>query len=227
MGHLTNLAFEAVTQVANRLRIARLRLRGATVASDVRIGRGVRVEGPVRIGQGTRIADGIVLSGAIHIGRNCQLQKQAEIYGNVEIGDESTIGSSTVITTLATGRVRIGSDVLVNAFSVIGANQSVEIGDHCIFAAYVHITDAAHGVERPEELIKHAPSHSAPVCIEKNVWLGSAVMVMMGVSIGQGSVVGAKALVNCDVPPMSIAHGVPARVVRSRTSEALGRKQVQ
>lgn len=227
MGYLAGLVFGTAERVANRWRITRLRLAGAKIAPRVRIGRGVRSDGPVRIGDGTRILDGVILSGAIHIGRNCLVQKQAELYGNVETGDGSTIGSSTIITTSPTGRVQIGRDVLVNAFTVIGANECIEIGDHCIFAAFVQITDSTHGTERPEELTKHAPSPSAPVRIEQNVWLGSAVMVMMGVSIGHGSVVGAKSLINSDIPPMSIAYGVPARVERSRTTGTLELRQAE
>ncbi len=120
------------------------------------------------------------------------------------------------------GYLLIGRDVLVNAYSVIGACERVEIGDHCIFAAYVHITDATHGITEPENLIKHAPSSAEPVFIGKNVWLGSAVMIMMGSSIGTGSVIGAKSLVNSAIPPMSIAYGIPARVMRQRGAEGTG-----
>ena len=112
--------------------------------------------------------------------------------------------------------MKIGNDVQVNSFSVLGASDRVEIRDHCIFAAFVQITDAFHGFEDSDVLIKHAPFITSPVTIEKNVWLGSGVAVLKGVTIGEGSVIGAKALVTESIPPLSIAYGIPAKVMRKR-----------
>ena len=63
---------------------------------------------------------------------------------------------------------------------------------------------------------------TAPVRIGPDVWLGRSVSVLRGVDIGQGSVVGAHAVVTRDLPPFSIAVGVPARVVRSRLPDGMG-----
>ena len=52
--------------------------------------------------------------------------------------------------------------------------------------------------------------------IEDDVWLGMGVKVMDGVRIGRGAVVGANAVVTKDIPPYSVAVGVPARVIRKR-----------
>ena len=52
--------------------------------------------------------------------------------------------------------------------------------------------------------------------IEDDVWLGAHVVVLDGVKIGRGSVIGACSLVTKDVPPYSIAYGVPAKLHGSR-----------
>ena len=52
--------------------------------------------------------------------------------------------------------------------------------------------------------------------IHDDVWIGLNVVVLQGVTIGQGSIIGAGSVVTRDVPPFSIARGVPAKVVRSR-----------
>ena len=57
------------------------------------------------------------------------------------------------------------------------------------------------------------------IVIEDDVWLGMGAKVMDGVCIGRGSVIGAGAVVTGDIPPYSIALGVPARVVRKRGTE--------
>src|SRR5215813_3357275 len=56
---------------------------------------------------------------------------------------------------------------------------------------------------------------AGPVVIEPNVWLGSRVMVLRGVTIGRGSVVGAGSVVTRSIPPGVFAAGVPARVVKN------------
>jgi lipopolysaccharide O-acetyltransferase len=171
------------------------------------------------IGDRARIAEGVVLSGSVRIGARCWIQKFVEIAGNVDVGPETTVGAYSFLSTMPSASIRIGRDVLVNAYTIIGASERVTIDDHCIFAAYVQITDASHGIHDPAELTKHAEFDHAPVHIHRNVWLGSASMVTMGVEIGEGCVVGAKALVNRSLPRMSVAYGIPARVVRTRDAE--------
>jgi maltose O-acetyltransferase len=50
--------------------------------------------------------------------------------------------------------------------------------------------------------------------LEENVWLGARVVVMSGVTIGEGSVIGAGSVVTRDIPARTIAAGVPAKVIR-------------
>ncbi len=56
------------------------------------------------------------------------------------------------------------------------------------------------------------------VVIENDVWIGSNVVIFPGIHIGQGSIIGAGAVVNRDVPRFSVAVGVPASVVKERLS---------
>jgi acetyltransferase-like isoleucine patch superfamily enzyme len=206
----------AVARIGKALRRLQFRLAGITVGENVSIGRRVRLTGKVALGDGAKISEGVLIEGCVTIGRGCWIQKLVEISGNVEVGDSTSIGSYSFISTAPNGRMRIGNDVLVNAYSVIGAADRVDIGDHCIFAAYVQITDSAHGIADPDVLTKHSEWRSAPVVICENVWLGSGTMVTMGSSIGAGSVIGAKSLVNSEIPAMSVAYGTPARVKRNR-----------
>jgi acetyltransferase-like isoleucine patch superfamily enzyme len=203
----------------NGLRLFRARVAGAQIGEGVILGRNLSLNGRIVIGDGVRIEDDVVLSGDVQIAAKACIQKLTEISGNISVGANSVIGAFSFLSTMPQGRLKIGSDVLVNAYSVLGASNSVEIGDHCIFAAYVQITDATHGIEDPAKLTKHTDFASSPVVIGKNVWLGSGAMVAMGVTIGESSVIGAKSLVMESIPAFSVAHGIPARVVRSRLQE--------
>lgn len=64
---------------------------------------------------------------------------------------------------------------------------------------------------------RRADMHPGPIVIGQNVWIGSNVTVLPGVSIGDHSVVAAAPVVTKDVPPNSIVMGSPARLVRSLT----------
>jgi acetyltransferase-like isoleucine patch superfamily enzyme len=208
-----------VSAICNALRVALLRRRGVRVGSGVQIGRDVAISPGVVIGDQAKISEGVVLEGNVRIGTRSSVQKFVEISGNVEIGPETTVGAYSYLSTMPSASLTIGKDVLVNAYSVIGASERVIIEDHCIFAAYVQITDASHGIRNPAQLTKHAEWERAPIHIHRNVWLGSGAMVMMGVEIGEGCVVGAKALVNRSLPRMSVAYGIPAEVVRTRDAK--------
>ncbi len=55
-----------------------------------------------------------------------------------------------------------------------------------------------------------------PVVIEDDVWIGSRVIILPGVTIGKGSVIGASAVVTKSVPPYSVVAGNPAKIVKTR-----------
>ena len=84
----------------------------------------------------------------------------------------------------------------------------------CVFMPY------QHGHDDPNLPMREQPLTSrGDIVIEDDVWLGAQVCVMDGVVIGKGAIVGAGAVVTKDVPPYTLAVGVPARVIRSRQEE--------
>ncbi len=110
------------------------------------------------------------------------------------------------------GEIIIGNYCLISPGVRISAAQSIRIGDNCMFAANVYISDSDwHGIYnriRPFRCTK-------PVVLDDNVWLGESVIVNKGVSIGKNSVIGAGAVVTKDIPANVIAAGNPARVIKN------------
>jgi acetyltransferase-like isoleucine patch superfamily enzyme len=197
----------------------RLRLRclfGVKAPSDSKIGRHVTISGRLSLGQGVTIQDGVQLTGDISIGSNSLICRQVEMSGNIALGNNCTVGSFTILSTASSARLEVGIDTYINSYTVIGAMETVSIGKHCIFAAFVSITDATHGIDDLSIATKHAPITATPVTIGDNVWLGSGVMVMMGSRIGNDAVVGARSLVRGDLPDRSVSFGMPAKVHRIR-----------
>jgi len=88
----------------------------------------------------------------------------------------------------------------------------VTIGTVCQIAMRVQIRTATHPID-PEP--RHVGwEYAEPITIADNVWLGGAVIVCPGVTIGQDTVVGAGAVVTKDLPAGVVAAGVPARILR-------------
>lgn len=119
-------------------------------------------------------------------------------------------------------RLKFGNNIQVNDFVHICAMDRVEIGDGSMLASHVYISDNSHGVygrsnyshSSPDIAPVHRQYITAPVIIGKNCWLGEGVIVMPGVTIGDGCVIGAHSVVNTDIPSATIAVGSPAYVIK-------------
>ena len=109
------------------------------------------------------------------------------------------------------GTVRIGRGVLMSPGSRISASDEITIGDGVMMANGTYITDSEwHTVyDRTQRAEAVTPVH-----IGRNVWLGDHSTVLKGVTIGENSVVAARAVVTRDVPANVIVAGNPAKVVK-------------
>jgi acetyltransferase-like isoleucine patch superfamily enzyme len=139
--------------------------------------------------------------------------------GRLVVGPWCWLGDGAALRAHA-GRVTLGTKVVLGGGSTINAYLDVSIGDGTLIAEGVHITDFDHRIDRVDIPIKDQGVVTSPVRIGADVWLGRGVTVLRGVDIGQGSVVGAHAVVTRDIPPYSVAVGVPARVISSRLPDS-------
>lgn len=120
-------------------------------------------------------------------------------------------------------RISIGEGCHIGERCYLWAGDStgrIEIGDHVSLAPEVFITasDYQFVAGRP---FRDQPKRERDVRIGNDVWLGARVVVTAGVVIGDGCIVGAGAVVTRDLPPGSIAAGVPAKVIGNRESESI------
>ncbi len=141
-------------------------------------------------------------------GSKMQLGKYAQII----CASDNCVRLTTWPSKQMQGEIHIGDYVLISPGVRISAAQSIRIGDNCMLAANVYISDSDwHGLYnriRPFRCTK-------PVVIENNVWLGERAIVNKGVTIGENSVIGAGAVVTKDIPPNSVAAGNPARIIKT------------
>jgi acetyltransferase-like isoleucine patch superfamily enzyme len=133
--------------------------------------------------------------------------------GTMSIGRNFRVLGRVIRTQLGTGpdgKLIIGDHVGINEGVSIFALDEIRIDDYAMIADYVSIADATY-----HDLAPGLPARTAPVHIERNVWLGRNVVVLPGVTIGANSVVAAGAVVTRDVAPNTLVGGVPARFMRA------------
>jgi maltose O-acetyltransferase len=130
---------------------------------------------------------------------------------------DSTIATLELVSAPG-GVLEIGSSTFINYGCSIAANLLVSIGADCSIGTYVNIMD--NNFHRLEPDHRYEMPESQPVILEDNVWLGTRVIVLPGVTIGTGSVVGAGSVVTRDIPPYALAVGCPAKIVRKLNVDA-------
>ena len=111
--------------------------------------------------------------------------------------------------------ITIGDNCRIHG-TCIHAYKSVTIGKNCLIAANTQIIDG-NGHELSFENVANrikTVDDARPVVIEDNVWIGTSVIILPGVTIGAGSVIAAGSIVNKSIPAMVIAGGNPARVIK-------------
>jgi lipopolysaccharide O-acetyltransferase len=121
--------------------------------------------------------------------------------------------------------IQIGDNVQINDYVHIGAVHSIIIEDNVLLASKIYISDHNHGSynefesSTPKSIpIDRRPGYKA-VRIKKNAWIGESVCVLPGVTIGEGSIIGALSVVSKDIPDFTIAVGVPAKPIKQYNFE--------
>jgi len=116
------------------------------------------------------------------------------------------------------GKTHLGIDVHFNGITITGQGN-VYIGDHFHSGQGCLIISDAHDYKNATKLPYDEKLLTPDTIIEENVWLGSRVIILAGVTIGYGAIIQAGSVVVKDVEPLSIVGGHPAKIF-SRRSEA-------
>ncbi len=111
--------------------------------------------------------------------------------------------------------ISMGDDSMLGQDSIIGSTADVVIGKDVMMGPQVLIYTSNHGMEA-ETPMRLQPLASAPVRIGDDVWIGARCIILAGITIGDGAVLAAGAVVAADVPAQAIVGGVPAKVLKYR-----------
>lgn len=118
----------------------------------------------------------------------------------------------------------IGDNCDFGAYNHITCTNKIVIGDNFLSGKWVTITDNSHG-ESTREMMECTPSSrpvvsKGSVVIGKNVWVGEKATILPGVTIGDGCVIAANAVVTNDVPAYCVVAGIPAIVVKNNSKSS-------
>ena len=160
----------------------------------------------------------------VKYGRGCRLiQALPLISGNIQIylGENVLIdGTNTFASTAVLDKpvLKIGNNTFIGYQVSISVGKKVTIGENCLIASGVIISDNDGHPLDPIKRAKHERverSQIKPVHIGNYVWIGNNSIVLKGVSIGDGAIIGANSTVTEDIPAFVVAAGNPAKLIRT------------
>lgn len=143
------------------------------------------------------VGEKVKLGKYVGVSRNCDIRE------NVEIGDYSFVNQGTII---ASG--------LVGKFTSIGYNCQIGMFEHP--TNYMSTSPRTYDGRNIFGVDEYWNDIFSPPIIGNDVWVGSNVVILQGVKIGDGAIIAAGAVVTKDVEPFSIVGGVPAKIIKKR-----------
>jgi len=166
---------------------------------------------------------------------NCIMGNNVTVSANANCSKESLakiiIGNNCDIccNLIAKGEaiLEVGHHTTIRGETIVGAYQSIKIGNYVIISNSVRIYDNNNHPTSPKKRMQMCSTgnfysddwnwcHSdcKPIIIEDNVWIGERSTILKGVKIGKGSIIASNTVVTKDVPPFSVVAGNPGKVVK-------------
>lgn len=137
------------------------------------------------------------------------------VRGVVEVADACEVNQGVELNPFG-GSIRIARRVWLGPYVVIYGHGGVEIGEQTLVSMHCTILSSNHGVPPIGKLIRDTSDELRPTKIGRDVWVGANAVILGGVTIGDGAVIAAGAVVNRDVEAGAVVAGVPARRINSR-----------
>lgn len=185
-------------------------LRGVLrLQSNIFLGTGTNIVGrkSFTVGRGCSIGNGVTINA---------ISRSGIVFGDrVTVDRDASLLATAVIRSMGEG-ISVGSDTSIGAFNIIHGGGGVTIGRDTLLGPFVAVYSENHRFSDPGVPIRKQGQSRRPVCIGDDVWIGAHAVVLAGVTIGDGAIVAAGAVVTKDIPEGKIVAGVPAEVIGNR-----------
>lgn len=133
----------------------------------------------------------------------------------IVVNNNVHLDSGVNIRTHKSGRIQIGPNSYLGPYTCL-SGDSISLGKNCMVASHCGIYANNHIFADPHVPIRTQGNSYQGITVEDDCWLGTGTKVLDGVTIGQGSVIGAGSVVTKSIPPYSVAVGAPAKVIKQR-----------
>ncbi|MCI5123082.1 MAG: 4Fe-4S dicluster domain-containing protein [Candidatus Electrothrix sp. AR5] len=160
----------------------------------------------------------LILNGQLKIGHKQitgsrkETRLLLESSSTLEVKGNFTMFADSFIRIIEGGELILNSGFINEGTQIVCASK-ITLGDGCRIARDVVIRDYdGHTIDSPDYKI------AKPITIENHVWIGHRAMIQKGVTIGEGAIVAAGAVVTKDVPPRAIVGGCPAKVIKTNVT---------
>lgn len=152
----------------------------------------------------------LAATGAAELAADAFVAGSAAVFcDRLRMGERSYIGAHAYVT----GEISLGADTTINPFAVVRGR--VTLGDGVRIGAHTSLMAFNHGTAPGQPIFRQ--SHTAlGITVGDDVWIGSNVVVLDGITIGSHSIIGAGAVVTKDVDEWAVVVGNPARQIRDR-----------
>lgn len=201
-----------------------------SMGSSVKIYSGVSINdaNSIEIGSGTVIKPRVNLNIEkpleVKVGSQVLLERDVCISckgegGKINLDNLVSVDRGVDLKVHQQGEILIGKSTYIGPYTCISCYGKLKIGRDCLIASHSSIYAHNHSFGNPTQKIANQGFDCQGITIEDDCWLGSGVRVVDGVTIGRGSIIGAGAVVSRDIPPYSVAVGVPAKVISRRTDK--------
>ena len=160
---------------------------------------------------------GLLLDRSCYIGPGLSLgpDNVASLNGTLEVAEGCELNQGVELNPWG-GSIRIARRVWLGPYVVIYGHGGVEIGEQTLVSMHCAILSSNHAIPPIGKLIRNGADVLLPTKIGSDVWIGANAVILGGVTIGDGAVIAAGAVVTKDVESGAVVAGVPARFVRKR-----------
>ncbi|MEV6347523.1 acyltransferase [Actinoplanes sp. NPDC051851] len=153
------------------------------------------------------------------IAEDCFVSALAAVQNErLELGARGYVAAGAYLT----GELRAGRDCSINAYTVV--RGTIALGDGVRIGAHTSLLGFNHTMSDPDVEVFRQPLTSKGIRVGNDVWIGSHVVVLDGVTVGDRAVLAAGAVVTKDVPAGAVVGGNPARVIKWRVPPKTGRR---
>ena len=173
------------------------------------------IQQPAYIDATAKIGEQVFIGAFAYIGEKSSIANGAKIFPGAYIGNNVVIGENSIIypgvKIWAPWNINLGNECGIANGVILYSQDKISIGVRAVVSQGAHLCAGTHDYRK-----RGFPLTTAPINIGDNAWIAAEVFIHPGITIGAGSVIGARSVVNKNMPPWTICAGHPCKPLKQR-----------